>query len=382
MSFVLRQVERMAGAERVLHPIDLSLEPGSITTLLGPIRAGKTSLMRLMAGLDRSTGGTMLEDGREVTNLDVRRRSVSMVYQQFINYPNFTVYDNIASPLTVAGRLGKRDRDRRVRDIAERLGLSTLLQRLPAELSGGQQQRTALARAMVKDCRLLLLDEPLVNLDYKLREELREEMKSLFKDSDRIVVYATTEPQEALMLGGRTCVLNEGHKLQDGPALDVYRKPRDLRTAHLISDPAMNFFAGEVSDAESRFLQLDGGVVLPLPNDFQDLSAGRYTFGLHAAHMSLSPAVKTIELPVVIELAEINGSETLLHGLYHNEPVLLQMKGVHHATIGAAASFHFDAQNLYAFDASGGLARAPRFSPVALAATQRDGRLHGAHTIE
>ena len=382
MTFVLRHVERVAGPEHVLHPIELLLEPGSITTLLGPIRAGKTSLMRVMAGLDRSTGGSMLEDGKDITNLDVRHRSVSMVYQQFINYPNFSVYDNIASPLKVSGRLGKRDRDRRVREIAERLGLTKLLHRLPAELSGGQQQRTALARAMVKESRLLLLDEPLVNLDYKLREELREEMKSLFRGSDRIVVYATTEPQEALMLGGRTCVLSEGRKLQDGPALDVYRKPADLRTAHLISDPAMNFLAGEVSNAEGRWLRLDGGVVVPLPGEFYDLPEGRYTFVLHAAHMSLSPAAGTTELPVVIELAEINGSETLLHGLHHSAPFLFQIKGVHDATIGAAASFHFDAQNLYAFDGAGALARAPRFTAIPLDATRHDGRLHGAHTAE
>jgi len=130
--------------------------------------------------------------------------------------------------------------------MAERPGLTPFLQRLPAELSGGQQQRTALARAMVKDSRLLLLDEPLVNLDDKLREDLRAEMKSLFHGSERIVVYATTEPPEALRLGGQTGVLSEGRKLQDGPALNVYRMPSNLQTAYLISDPAMNFLPGAV----------------------------------------------------------------------------------------------------------------------------------------
>jgi len=365
VSFVLRQVERTAGPERVLHPVDLTLEPGSITTLLGPIRAGKTSLMRLMAGLDQPTGGRILDDGQDVTGVDVRRRSVSMVYQQFINYPNFTVYHNIASPLVVAGHLGRRARDQRVREMAERLGLTPFLQRLPAELSGGQQQRTALARAMVKDSRLLLLDEPLVNLDYKLREDLRAEMKSLFRGSERIVVYATTEPQEALRLGGQTCVLNAGRKLQDGPALEVYRTPSNLQTAHLISDPAMNFLPGAIAVANGRkHIQLDGGAALPLPDGFEDLPAARYTFGLHAAHVSLDAGPGRGELPVAIELAEINGSETLLHGRYGGTPVLLQMDGVHDAAIGSAAVFRFDRARLYAFDAAGALACAPRFQSI------------------
>ena len=362
MSLVLHHVERTAGPERVLYPLDLSVTPGTLLTLLGPIRAGKTSLMRLMAGLDQPTAGRILHDGKDVTGVDVRRRSVSMVYQQFINYPNFSVYDNIASPLVVAARLDRKQRDRRVRDMAERLGLTPFLKRLPTELSGGQQQRCALARAMVKESRLLLLDEPLVNLDYKLREDLRAEMKALFRGSDRIVVYATTEPQEALMLGGRTCVLREGRLLQEGVALDVYRAPGNLETARLISDPAMNFLPGTIDAA--RTIRLDGGVTLPLPRNLVDLAAGDYTFGVHAAHVKLANIADACELPVTIDLAEINGSETLLHGRYGDLPVLLQMDGVHAAAIGAAMMFRFNRELLYAFDATGALARAPRFQPV------------------
>ena len=167
---------------------------------------------------------------------------------------------------------------------------------------------------MVKDSRLLLLDEPLVNLDYKLREDLRSEMKALFRSSDRSVVYATTEPQEALMLGGRTCVLREGRMLQEGPGLEVYRAPRDLETARLISDPAMNFLPGTIDGGRVR---LDGDASLALPPGFEELPPGRYTFGLHAAHVSRAASPGACELPVVIELAEINGSETLVHGRYN-----------------------------------------------------------------
>ena len=358
----MQRVERVAGPERVLYPFDLTIEAGTLLTLLGPIRAGKTSMMRLMAGLDKPTTGRILHDGQDVTGVDVRKRSVSMVYQQFINYPNYTVAQNIASPLVVAGKHGRAERDRMVREMAERLGLIPYLGRLPSELSGGQQQRCALARAMLKDSRLLLLDEPLVNLDYKLREDLRAEMKALFRESDRIVVYATTEPQEALMLGGRVCVMREGRLLQEGVALDVYRAPHDLETARLISDPAMNFFPGMIE--ESGTLRLDGGAGFERPAGFAGLPAGRYTFGLHCSHMQLAPTQGGAALPVTIELAEINGSETLLHAQYGGRPVLLQADGVHEAAIGDAATFHFDPTRLYAFDAGGLLARAPRFERV------------------
>jgi glycerol transport system ATP-binding protein len=164
MTLLMTGVTRRVGRDIHIHETDLELVPGSVTVLLGPTLAGKTTLMRLMAGLDRPTTGRLAENGRDVTGMSVRQRSVAMVYQQFINYPSFTVYENIASPLRRAG-LSAAEIDRRVRETAETLRIGALLGRLPQELSGGQQQRTALARALVKQADLLLLDEPLVNLD-------------------------------------------------------------------------------------------------------------------------------------------------------------------------------------------------------------------------
>ncbi len=366
MTIALHQVGRTVGGETHLHPMDLTFDDGSLTVLLGPVRAGKTSLMRLLAGLDRPTSGRLMEDGRDITGLDVRKRSVAMVYQQFINYPNFTVYQNIASPLRLSGRMDRAQLDGRVRDVAARLGLSALLDRLPAELSGGQQQRTALGRALVKDSRLLLLDEPLVNLDYKLREDLRAEMKALFKSGARAVVYATTDPHEALLLGGRTCILKEGRLVQAGETLDVYRTPATLEAAELISDPPMNFMPGAISGAT---VQIDHGPTLAAP---APLPPGRYTFGLHASHIALDAG--SAEVPVVLELAEINGSETLLHGAAGGLSLMMQMTGVHNPPPGTALVFRFDPARLYAFDAEGRLAAAPDFTqhPV-------EGARHGAH---
>src|SRR5437867_4713932 len=183
--------------------------------------------MRLMAGLDAPSKGRVVADGQDVTGRPVRERNVSMVYQQFINYPSMTVADNIASPLRLRGAPpDKRGIAARVAELAARLHIEPFLKRLPAELSGGQQQRVALARALAKKAPLMLLDEPLVNLDYKLREELREELSHLFAIGDSTVVYATTEPTEALLLGGYTAVLDAGQPLQYGPTAEAFHQPR------------------------------------------------------------------------------------------------------------------------------------------------------------
>ena len=375
MSITFKSVEKMAGPERYLYPLDFVLATGSLTVLLGPIRAGKTTMMRLMAGLDQPSAGRIFENENDVTGMDVRKRNVAMVYQQFINYPNSTVFENIASPIRVAGKMSGGEREARVRDLAARLGLTPLLERLPAQISGGQQQRTALARALAKDASLLLMDEPLVNLDYKLREELRAEMKSLFKSGERTTVYATTEPQEALLLGGRTMVVDKGRILQEGPALEVYRYPASLAAAQIVSDPPMNFLTGEIGEATAggRKVRFDAGAAFEVAGHFDGLKPGRYTFGLHAVHFG-SREPRAVELPVVVELAEINGSETLVHARSGEVLLLRQTEGVESVALGGRLSFRFSPHNLYAFDALGNLACAPGF-----AAQATSGVSHGAH---
>ena len=215
VSLVLDRVSRSVAGVTHVDGVSLALERGTLNVLLGPTLSGKTSLMRLLAGLDVPTSGRVRFDERDVTGVPVRQRSVAMVYQQFINYPSLTVYENIASPLRVA-RMAGDEIDRRVREVAALLQLEPYLDRLPLQLSGGQQQRTAIARALVKGADLVLLDEPLANLDYKLREELREELPRIFEASGAIFVYATTEPSEALLLGGNTAthVGGPGHAVR------------------------------------------------------------------------------------------------------------------------------------------------------------------------
>ena len=222
MTLELKHVAKRVGAQTHIHETNLVLPEGSFNVLLGTTLSGKTTLMQLMAGIQKPSSGEVWFRGKNVTQVPVQKRNVSMVYQQFINYGNFTVYENIASPLRVAG-LPEAEIAARVNKAAELLRLVPMLQRRPSELSGGQQQRTAIARAIVKDSDLILLDEPLANLDYKLREELRDELPKLFSGRNAIVVYATTEPTEALLFGGNTATLHEGRVTQFGP--DVANLP-------------------------------------------------------------------------------------------------------------------------------------------------------------
>jgi glycerol transport system ATP-binding protein len=312
--------------------------------------------MRLMAGLDRPTTGQVLLHGRNITSYPVQKRNVAMVYQQFINYPSMTVYDNIASPLKLA-KLAKSDIDQRVGEAAEMMHIENLLDRLPGELSGGQQQRTAMARALVKDADLLLFDEPLVNLDYKLREQLRVEMRAIFKRRKAVAVYATTEPVEALTLGGHTAVLHEGRLLQYGPTITVYHQPGTVRVGEVFSDPPINLAPGR-RDNDSLVLADD--IRVPLAGHLQSLAPGRYRFGVRANHLFVrrqSPA--DIEVETETKLAEISGSETYIHVRHNDIDWVVQEDGVHKIPMGERLTVFLNPRHLFAFDPEGRLRAAP-----------------------
>ncbi len=364
MRLVLEHLSRVVDGEMHLEDVNLELEPG-LTVLLGRTLAGKTSLMRLMAGLDRPSSGCLVLDGRDVTGLSVRKRSVAMVYQQFINYPSFTVYENIASPLRRAG-VARDEIDRRVREAANGLQITDLLQRLPNELSGGQQQRTALARALVKQADLLLLDEPLVNLDYKLREELRAELQGIFRQGRSMVVYATTEPLEALMLGGNTVVLFEGRVLQVGPTVEVYHQPANLRVGQVFSDPPMNLIDARVTDGTA---DLSGSLQVPLSGHLNGLAPGSYRFGVRASHLFVARRrPEDLEFEATVELAEISGSETFIHAAHGGVSWVVQEEGVHSFALGEKLRVFVDPGHLFAFDQDGRLVAAPRRRAVSTAA--------------
>jgi glycerol transport system ATP-binding protein len=296
-----------------------------------------------------------------------------MVYQQFINYPSMNVFDNIASPLKLRR---EKDIEQRVRELAARLHIEPFLDRLPAALSGGQQQRVALARALAKAAPLMLLDEPLVNLDYKLREDLRDELRGLFgaaRPGGRpiTVVYATTDPGEALALGGTTVLLHEGRVLQHAPALEVYHRPASVVAAGIASDPPMNIVDGVVGGGA---IELAGGIRIPLVGggrggaDAAGAGAGRhlaglgdgpYRFGIRASDCRLDAGTAGgVAVKARVELSEISGSESFVHlrGTAADTRFIVQHDGVlhHRLRLGDELAFYLDPDRLLAFGAGDG----------------------------
>ena len=330
----LKEVSRRINGVDHLAGISMRIESGVMNVLLGPARAGKTSLMRAMAGLDRPGSGEIWFNGVNVTGMPVAKRNVAMVYQQFINYPGWTVRENIASPLKVK-RTPAAEIERDVQRVAELLRLTPYLDRKPLELSGGQQQRVAMARAIVKRAGLVLLDEPLANLDYKLREELRAELPKLFADSGAVVVYATTEPLEALMLGGMTATMSEGRVTQFGPSHQVYRAPADLITAETYSDPPLNVFPVTAAARPARF-------------------PGAATLAVRPHHVRLAPRSAEADAYAATVIAmETNGSETFVHLRVGDARWVMLTHGVHAFEIGSALTVHVEPGDVMSFDPAG-----------------------------
>ena len=345
MSLELKNVEKNVGLDTHIQTTNLKLEKNTINILLGPTLSGKTTLMQIMAGLDKPTKGEIWFGGENVTGMKVQKRNVSMVYQQFINYPNFNVYENIASPLKITG-VNTSEIKNRVGKVAELLKLSGMLNKKPNELSGGQQQRTALARALVKDSDLILLDEPLANLDFKLREELREELPKLFENRDCIVVYATTEPSEALLLGGNTATLHEGKVIQYGKTLEVYNKPNSLISAQVFSDPPMNITKIEKKGDNCSFI--NNNIRWKIKLNIKD---GNYQVGIRPHNITTYKEGKnSIEIKGKVLISELSGSESLIHFTNGDLSWVSLSNGVFQKNVGEEMSLYMNSDEFIYFD--------------------------------
>lgn len=359
MQLELQNVCKKVGKEYHIRDVSLTLEAGTLNILLGPTLSGKTSLMRLMAGLDQPTSGQILVDGRDVTGVPVQKRNVAMVYQQFINYPNLTVYENIASPLRIA-KASNSVIEQKVMEMAELLKLTEMLQRTPQELSGGQQQRTALARALVKGADLVLLDEPLANLDYKLREELREEFPRIFAATGAIFVYATTEPSEALLLGGNTAPLHEGRVTQFGETIDVFKRPENLITAQTFSDPPLNLLP---MSKHAKGMKFNGHIEVPIESAtsaLASLSEADYTVAFRPNHITLQrQAASDIAVEARVAVTEITGSESFVHVDVAGLRWVVLSHGIHNIDIDTTIEVYLDPARFYVFDSSDRLVVTP-----------------------
>jgi glycerol transport system ATP-binding protein len=359
VSVALEHVTRTVDGMATIRDVSLTLERGTLSVLLGPTLSGKTSIMRLLAGLDKPATGRVLVDGKDVTGADVRQRSVAMVYQQFINYPSLTVYENIASPLRVQGR-PREEIDHRVQEAAKLLRLEPYLKRTPLQLSGGQQQRTAIARALVKGADLVLLDEPLANLDYKLREELRAELPRIFEASGAIFVYATTEPSEALLLGGDTVCMWEGTVLQAGATSKVYRHPDTLRVAQVFSDPPLNIVGIEKKNGQVAYA---GGIQAPASGLYASLPDGPYRVGFRAHQLEVANGIAGRHaFHATVTVTEITGSESFVHLKRGASNWVAVLQGVHEYEPGHTLDAVLDPDNVFVFDVDDRMVAAPNMA--------------------
>jgi len=351
MTLEIRNLSKRVGADIHIHDTSLMLLPGHFNVLLGATNAGKTTLMKLMAGLDEPTSGQVLIHGLDVTRRTTQERQISFVHQFFVNYPHLSVFDNIASPLRLA-KISQQEIVRRVNEVADLLKLSPLLNRRPQELSGGQQQRTALARAIVKDANVVFLDEPLANLDYKLREELRAELPLLFADRGAVVVYATSEPAEALMLGGYTATLHQGEVTQFGETSSVYRSPTNLISAQVFSDPPLN--VASVSKQGNQ-CWLSNDISWGLFDAQAALPDGIYTIGVRPHCVLPAPDRDSVAIQGRVLVTELSGSESIAHFALGKDTWVSQSNGIHPYDVDEIHTFYLDVRQCFFFDIDGHL---------------------------
>ena len=350
---VLKNISLTQDSEDFIFDLSATFNSG-INLLIGPTTAGKTTLMRIIAGLVKPSTGTMTLGSQDITKVPVQQRSVSFVYQQFINYPSLSVFDNIASPLLAQKKkASKKEVADRVDEMATLLGLTPFLKRKPSELSGGQQQRVAIARALARPADIVLLDEPLANLDYKLREQLRAELQSIFANESSIVIYSTAEPSEALDFATDTFVMNEGRLIQSGKALEIYQQPKSIAAAVAMADPPINLLSSTVDGKTANFGPESFKFSRP---EIAGDSAREITLGLQPGMITLEPkSSKSVSFSCQVQLAEVTGSSTFVHvSLVSGEQVVIEVEGTKNFALDKKITAYFDPSDLYGFDSKSG----------------------------
>jgi sn-glycerol 3-phosphate transport system ATP-binding protein len=307
----LQQVKKSYGPVEIIYGVDCEIADGEFIVMLGPSGCGKSTLLRMIAGLEDITAGTIVIDDRVVNKLEPKDRNIAMVFQNYALYPHMSVYDNMAYGLRVRG-MDKADIEARVRKAAAALELATLLDRKPRQLSGGQRQRVAMGRAIVREPAVFLFDEPLSNLDAKLRVQMRLEIKRLHQAMRTTSVYVTHDQVEAMTLGERLVVMNEGRAEQIGTPMEVYSRPASTFVAAFIGSPAMNMLPARLS-ADGGAIEFMTSARLAPATPRPDWAGRSVTLGLRPEHFELAQS-HVAELDLKVDLVEALGADTLAHG--------------------------------------------------------------------
>jgi multiple sugar transport system ATP-binding protein len=354
-SVVLDKVVKNYGTVPVIHGIDLQIDPGEFAVFVGPSGCGKSTLLRMIAGLEEISGGSLLLDGERMNEVPAANRGIAMVFQSYALYPHMTVWKNLAFGLETAG-LKRSEIEPRVRRAAQILRIEPLLERKPKALSGGQRQRVAIGRAIVREPKIFLFDEPLSNLDAELRVQMRVELSALHRDLGNTMIYVTHDQVEAMTMADKIVVLNGGRIEQVGAPLELYNHPVNRFVAGFIGSPKMNFLDGRIAAREDGSTVIEvGGASVRLPRTLPGAVEGEpVALGVRPEHLSVDPALGIPLGEVKVDLIENLGGETLLYARAGDgQKLTVSLDGQQRVTPGAAVTAHFDPVNAHVFDPDG-----------------------------
>jgi multiple sugar transport system ATP-binding protein len=351
---ILEDVVKRYGNVAVIDGLNLTMEDNEFTVLVGPSGCGKSTTLRMIAGLETVTSGEIYIGGKPVSHLEPKDRDIAMVFQDYALYPHMNVAKNMSFALRLA-RQSKTEIDKRVKKVAEMLGIEPLLARKPAQLSGGQRQRVAMGRALVRDSGTFLFDEPLSNLDAKLRAQMRAELALMRQRLEKNMVYVTHDQVEAMTLGDRIVVMHQGIIQQQGTAEELYKKPINKFVAGFLGSPPMNFFDGILSESEGQLAVSGDGFTLPLPDDvkarIQARSENAVTVGIRPSAFLLSYAGdRQVQLELPIILSEYIGSQSVIVSRLGGQQILIEVGSDTPLTANEDLSFAIDPESIYLFD--------------------------------
>jgi multiple sugar transport system ATP-binding protein len=348
-SVVINDVRKSFGLTPVIHGVNIAIEDGEFVVLVGPSGCGKSTLLRMIAGLENITGGEIKIGDRLVNHLPPKARDVAMVFQNYALYPHMTVAANMAFSMKLRGA-PKNETDARVKRAAEILGLTELLQRFPRQLSGGQRQRVAMGRAIVRDPQVFLFDEPLSNLDAKLRVQMRTEIKELHQRLKTTTVYVTHDQIEAMTMADKIVVMNEGKVEQIGAPLDLYDRPQNLFVAGFIGSPAMNFLKGAIRANGRLAFEGPGGAHLPLSNAPAGSDGRPAVYGVRPEHFLLADD----GAEAMIQVVEPTGSEIQIVAAIGGAEIVAAFRERHPFKPGETIRLKPDPRLVHLFDAQSG----------------------------
>ncbi len=341
---VLEGIRKSYGELEVVHGIDLQINNGEFVVLVGPSGCGKSTTLRMIAGLEEISDGQLKVSNKVLNDIAPKDRDMAMVFQNYALYPHMSVYDNISFSLKLRG-LDKSEIDKKVNEASDILGLKEYLYRRPSELSGGQRQRVAMGRAIVRDPKVFLFDEPLSNLDAKLRNQMRAEIKKLHHRMKNTIIYVTHDQVEAMTLADKIVVMKDGYISQVGRPLDIYQNPKNTFVAGFIGSPPMNLIEAKANNGD---IQLNSTTF-----NFSNLSESDVQVGIRPEFLSLEPIENSIEIKVEIDLVETLGGETLLHFLINDQLCIGRFDGYFDCKSGDQLCMYVQKEKIHIFNNEG-----------------------------